>query len=109
MLAYATKEGIVSDQLVIVIGIKLIMGFIAAFTSVLLWSKTRDRAWLTMVMGVVFLYLDTLLEILDSFGFVMYKSLYYGEIGILPLIFGILPYICFSIGMLFFLLRVRKY
>lgn len=98
-----------SDQMVIAVSIKLITGFVAAFTSVLLWSKTRDRAWLTMVLGVVFLYLGTLLEILDFFGFVMYKSIQDGEIAFLPSLFNVLPYVFFSIGMMFFLLRVRKY
>ncbi len=98
-----------SDQMVIAIGIKLIVGFLAAFTSVLLWSKTRDGAWLAMVMGVVFLYLGTLFEILDAFGFIMYKSLLYGEIEILPLIFTILTYLFFSIGMMIFLFRIRKH
>ncbi len=98
-----------SNQMVVAIAIKLVAGFIAAFVSVLLWSKTRDGAWLTMVMGVVFLYLGTLLEVLDSFGFIMYKSLLYGEIEILPLLFSVLPYLFFGIGMTLFLIRVRKY
>ncbi|OQY36170.1 MAG: hypothetical protein B6229_10610, partial [Spirochaetaceae bacterium 4572_7] len=71
-----------SNQLVIVMAIKLVIGFMAAFTSVMLWSKTRDGAWLSMVLGVVFLYLETLLEILDSFGFIIYKSFNFGEIEI---------------------------
>lgn len=98
-----------SDQMVIAVSIKLVTGFIAAFTSALLWSKTRDRAWLTMVLGVVFLYLGTLFEILDFFGFVMYKSLQVGEIELLPFLFSVLPYLFFSVGMVFFLSRIRKY
>lgn len=98
-----------SNQMVVAIAIKLIAGFIAALISVLLWSKTRDGAWLTMVIGVVFLYLETLLEILDVFGFVMYKDIQYGEIVILPLIFETLPFVFFSIGMFLFLLRIRKF
>ncbi len=98
-----------SDQFVVVMGLKLIVGFLAAFVSIILWSKTRDGAWLTVVLGVVFLYLGTLLNILKEFGFISYNSLLYGEIEILPLVFELLPFIFFGIGMLIFLIRVRKY
>lgn len=98
-----------SDQLVVTLVIKLAAGFFAAFISIILWSKTRDGAWLTMVLGVAFLFVGTLFEILEEFGFVRYNSLYYGEIEILPLVFEVLPYLFFGIGMLIFLIRVRKY
>lgn len=98
-----------TNPMVIAISIKLIAGFIAALISVLLWSKTRDGAWLTMVVGVVFLYLETLLEILYAFGFVMYKEIHYGEIEILPLIFETVPFLFFGLGMFLFLLRIRKF
>ncbi len=98
-----------TNQMVIAVSIKLIIGFMAALISVLLWSKTRDGAWLTMVIGVVFLYLETLLEILDAFGFVMYKEIRYGEIEILPLLFETLPFLFFGLGMFLFLLRIRKF
>ncbi len=98
-----------TNQMVIAVSIKLIAGFIAALISVLLWSKTRDGAWLTMVIGVVFLYLQKLLEILDAFGFDMYKEIKYGEIEIIPLLFETLPFLFFGLGMFLFLLRIRKF
>lgn len=98
-----------TNPMVIALTIKLITGFLAALISVLLWSKTRDGAWLTMVIGVVFLYLETLLEVLDAFGFVMYKDIRYGEIEILPLLFETLPFVFFGLGMFLFLLRIRKF
>ncbi|MGL1890532.1 MAG: hypothetical protein OCD02_02845 [Spirochaetaceae bacterium] len=98
-----------SNQVVVIIAIKLVIGFLATIISLLLWSKTRDVAWLTMVLGVIFLYLETLLEILESFGLVLYKSLQYGDIEILPFVFGTLPFIFFGTGMLLFLLRIRKF
>lgn len=98
-----------SDQFVVAMTLKLITGFFAAFISIILWSKTRDGAWLTMVLGVIFLYVGTLFDILEKFGFVRYNSLRYGEIEILPLAFALLPYLFFGIGMLIFLIRVRKY
>lgn len=98
-----------SDPIVIAHTIKLIAGFLAALISVLLWSKTRDSAWLTVVLGVVFLFLETLFEVLDAFGVEMYKEIQYGDIEILPLIFGTVPFIFFGLGMLIFLLRMRRF
>ncbi len=98
-----------TDQMVITLSVKLISGFIAAFISVLLWSKTRDGAWLTMVIGVVFLYLGTLMEVLESFGFIGTDIVKLGDISLLPLVFGTLPFIFFAVGMFAFLLRIRKF
>lgn len=98
-----------SNQFVIVLAVKLIIGFIAALISVLLWSKTRDSAWLFMVIGVVFLYVKSLLEVLDAFGFIFYKSILVAGIEIIPLLFDTLPFIFFSLGMFMFIIRMRKY
>lgn len=97
-----------SDQLVIAISLKLLVGFFASFISIILWSKTRDGAWLTMVLGVVFLYIGLLMDILEKFGFITVGPLF-GEIEILPLIFQTAPFLFFGIGMLIFLIRIRKY
>ncbi len=98
-----------TNQMVVTVAIKLLVGLFAALSSLLLWSKTRDAAWLTMVIGVVFLYLETLLEILDLFGFIIYKSYTFLGIELLPLLFGTLPFICFGSGMVIFLFRIRKF
>ncbi|QEN05382.1 hypothetical protein EW093_11890 [Thiospirochaeta perfilievii] len=98
-----------TNQMVVAIIIKLFFGFLAALTSLLLWSKTRDGAWLLMVLGVVFLYLETLLQILDSFGFILYKKIEFSSIPILPLIFEVVPFFFFALGMFVFLLRIRRF
>ncbi len=98
-----------TNQMVIAITIKLICGFIPAIASVLLWSKTRDAVWLTMVAGVIFLYLETLLEILDAFGFVSYHLIKVGDVELLPLLFNTLPFLFLGAGMIIFLIRVHRY
>ncbi|MBN2618764.1 MAG: hypothetical protein JXR64_10695 [Spirochaetales bacterium] len=98
-----------SDQMVIAVIIKLLTGFLAAVSSLLLWSKTRDIAWLFMVTGVVFLYLGTLFEILLSFGFVSPNILLFGDVDVIAFIFSVVPYIFFSCGLISFLYRLRKY
>lgn len=98
-----------TNAVVIAISIKLISGFIAALVSVMLWSKTRDAAWLLMVVGVVFLYIETLMKILDAFGFILYRDVEVRGLAPLPLIFEVMPFIFFATGMFLFLLRIRKF
>ena len=98
-----------SDQLVIAIGIKLLLGFVSAIISILLWSRTRDGAWLFMVIGVIFLYVKNILEVLDSFGFIILEDFQWWGLSIVPLIFESVPFLFFAIGMLVFLFRVRAF
>lgn len=98
-----------SDQLVITLAIELIVGFMSALTALLIWSKTRDAAWLLMVLGVVFLYLKSLIKVLDEFGFVVYNTVLLGSIDIVTLLLNILPFIFFFFGLTVFLYRIRRH
>lgn len=98
-----------TNEFVIALSIKLVFGFIAAIISILLWSKTRDGAWLTMVLGVVSLYVKTLFDVLNAFGFIFYDSIQFSGVEVVPLIFETIPFIFFAIGMFLFLYRIRKY
>jgi len=98
-----------SNEYVLVLTIKLLLGFISAIVSLMLWSKTRDGAWLTMVLGVIFLYMKILLNVLNSFGFIAYDNIKISGIVLIPLLFETLPFVFFTIGMVIFLLRIRKY
>jgi hypothetical protein len=47
---------------------RLTTGALAAFFAIMLWSKTRDVAWMLMVIGTVAAYVETVYSILDMFG-----------------------------------------
>lgn len=98
-----------TDQYVIILAIELLTGFLAALTALLLWSKTRDTAWLLMVLGVVFLYLKSLVKVLYEFGFVIYERYYLYNIDVVELSLNILPFIFFFFGLITFLFRIRKH
>lgn len=98
-----------ADQFVIELTIELLTGFLAALAALLLWSKTRDSAWLLMVLGVVFLYLKSLIKVLDEFGFVVYGLYYLGGTDIVELSLNILPFLFFFFGMVTFLFRIRRH
>jgi hypothetical protein len=47
---------------------RLSTGALAAFFAIMLWSKTRDVAWMLIVIGTIAAYVETVYSILDLFG-----------------------------------------
>jgi hypothetical protein len=54
-------------QIVFVVS-RLVLGALASFFAIMLWSKTRDVAWMLMVIGTIAAYIETVYSILDLFG-----------------------------------------
>jgi hypothetical protein len=49
-----------SDWEAVPVFVRMICAFFAAFPAIALWSKTRDAAWVFMVLGALFLFIDAL-------------------------------------------------
>jgi len=49
---------------------RLSIAAVAAFLAILLWSRTRDLAWMLIVIGVIASYADILFDLLSSLGIV---------------------------------------
>jgi hypothetical protein len=47
---------------------RLVLGALAAFFAIMLWAKTRDRAWMLMVLGMVAAYIETIYSIMELLG-----------------------------------------
>jgi hypothetical protein len=47
---------------------RLVLGALASFFAIMLWSKTRDLAWMLMVIGTIAAYIETVYSILYLFG-----------------------------------------
>jgi hypothetical protein len=47
---------------------RLSTGALAAFFAIMLWSKTRDIAWMLMVIATIVAYVETVYSILALFG-----------------------------------------
>ena len=79
-----------SGQLIFILS-RLILGALASFLAIMLWSRTRDAAWMLIIIGVIAGFAETVYEILKLFGIE-------GEAGTMPLISIILtciPITCF--------------
>jgi hypothetical protein len=53
---------------IIYISSRLALGALTAFFAIMLWSRTRDAAWMLMVTGTLAAYVETIYSILEKFG-----------------------------------------
>jgi uncharacterized membrane protein len=47
---------------------RLFLGALAAFFAIMLWSKTRDAAWMLIVIGVIVAYIGIVHSVLEISG-----------------------------------------
>jgi hypothetical protein len=95
-----------TGQLIYVLS-RLSLGALAAFFSILLWSKTRDIAWMLMVMGTIAIYVETVYSILGLFGISSAGLVSIGTVPLLSIILPNLPVIFFISA--FTVMIARKY
>ena len=48
---------------------RLILGALAAFLAIMLWSRTRDVAWILIIIAVIAIYAAIVYDIMRFFGF----------------------------------------
>ena len=85
--------------------LKLILGGLTAFLAVLLWSKTRDSAWMSLVAGTVIGYAGIVYNLLLDFGFVFTVDFVVFGIPITSLLFTVIPLLFFILA---FSLMLRR-
>ena len=98
-----------TDSEVIPVFVRMICSFLAAFPAVALWSRTRDAAWMMVVLGALFLFVDALFSVLTMVGLVSYSLSFDGGRPLLQSVLAGLPGLFFSIGCLIFLAKNRRY
>ena len=59
---------------------QLALGAAAVFFAILLWPRTRDVAWMLVIIGTILIYIETVYNVLNIFG-----------IGSVPVITFVLP------------------
>jgi glucan phosphoethanolaminetransferase (alkaline phosphatase superfamily) len=92
-----------------VIGIlsRLILGAAASFLGIMLWSRTRDAAWVLIIIAAIMSYVETVYSILRQFGMEIGSFLSIGTVPVLPIILSSLS-MAFTIAA-FSVMVVRKY
>jgi hypothetical protein len=92
---------------IVYIASRLALGALASFFAIMLWSKTRDVAWMLMVIGTIAAYIETVYSILDMFGIAMGANFTIGSVHVAAIVLPSLRTLFFIIA--FFIMVVRKY
>ena len=93
-------------QLILYI-IRLVLGGLAAFFSIILWSRTRDPAWMCLVVGTIVHYGGIVYGMLLDFGVAVTTSIQVFGIPITSLIFTCVPPLLFIIAFILMIHRNR--
>jgi hypothetical protein len=86
---------------------KLVLGAIATFFAILVWSRTREAAWVLLAAGVIAAYAGILYSALRVFGIVPEDALLVGSIPVAEMIAQDLPTLFFIAAFVVFLVRRR--
>jgi hypothetical protein len=96
-----------AESLIFIIS-RLVFGAGATFLAIILWSRTRDSAWMFIVVGTIFRYGQILYDTFSLFGIVR------SELVIIPGYLGIdtvlenLPYMFFIVGFIIIIKRTFR-
>ncbi len=77
---------------------RLCVGAICAFFAIILWSRTRDGAWILVVLGALLAYVDILLTTLEAFGIIAWEGLLWNGIPIYKLAATNLPLLFLTVA-----------
>jgi uncharacterized membrane protein len=86
---------------------RLVLGALASFFAIMLWSKTRDAAWMLMVIGTIAAYVETVYSILDLFGITEGDTFTIGSVPVAAILLPCLRTIFFIAA--FLVMVIRKY
>ncbi len=87
--------------------IKLVLSGFAAFLAILLWSRIRDTAWMSLVAGVVTGYAGIVYEMLVKIGLIGEAGVSLAGIPLASLLFGIIPVIFVILAFILMIHRTR--
>jgi hypothetical protein len=86
--------------------IRLVVGAIATFFAILLWSSTRDSAWMFAVIGTIIQYGQIMYSTFRVFGILQEETLIYG-FPVFSILLANLPSVCFIIAFLIAMSRTK--
>ena len=86
---------------------RLVLGALASFLAIMLWSRTRDVAWMLLVIGIIAAYVETVYAILKLFGIGAGEILAIGSKPLMSILLPNLPMVFFIAA--FAVMVARKY
>ena len=61
---------------------RLLLGALASFFAIILWSKTRDIAWMLIIISTITVYAEVICSILKMLGVLEWNFMYIGSVSI---------------------------
>jgi len=49
---------------------RLVLGAVSSFLAILLWSRTRDTAWILVIISAILSYVEIIYSLLNLFGII---------------------------------------
>lgn len=88
--------------------LKLILGGMTAFLAILLFSRTQDGAWMSLVAGAITEYAGIVYEMLIKLGLVSGQEMSVAGIPLLRLFFTAVPPLFFILAFIMMIHRTGK-
>jgi hypothetical protein len=95
----------VDNGTVILIAARLFFSALAAVFAIVIWSKTRDSAWMLMVLGVLSGYAENIYSVLAMLGITESLPLAAGGVPVAAILLSCLPSIFFIAAFRVFLAK----
>lgn len=84
---------------------RFVLGALATFLAIMVWSRTRDTAWMLIVVGTVAHYGEVVFSALETLGVVRLDFITLGGIAVFPLVLSNLPTLFYILAFLVFVSR----
>lgn len=95
------------DAAIILYIVKLVLGGVAAFLAIVLWSKTRDPAWMSLVAGAITGYAGIMFNMMLDLGIVTAGTPIIFGIPLSILLFTAVPSLFFILAFILMIVRNR--
>ncbi len=82
----------------IVLLTRLFLGAIATFLAIVLWSQTRDTAWMFVITATIVSYGEVVFRTLDSFGVVRLDQVTLFDVPVFSTLLAGLPMLLLAIA-----------
>ena len=83
--------------------VKLVLGGIEAFLAILLWSKSRNGGWMSLVASVLISYAGIILNMMTELGIISLNNISVLGIPVIDLCFTAIPSILLIIALILFI------
>ena len=88
-----------TEQVIMMLS-RFVLGALATFLAILVWSRTRDTAWMLIVVGTVAHYGEVVFSALETLGVVKLDFVTIGDVAVFPLVLVNLPTLFFILAFL---------